>query len=190
MEQALNFLHLINDVVLRPDLASAIIIFIFAFANELIAVVPYAIILSGQLFFLTDALSLALLAKLLVFVALPVGLGSALGSLLMYFLTYFGGKPAVDKLQRYIRFSWEDVEKVNSRFTGVWYDEVIFLMLRSVPFVPSFPLTLAAGFFRMRFLPYFVLTVVGFTIRMLITLLIIGVGINGLSEILFLLYNK
>lgn len=190
MEEALNFLYLLNDIVLQPSLSSAIIIFLFSFANELIAVIPYALILSGQLIFLSDSLSVALLAKLLVFVAVPVGLGSTFGTLLLYGVAYWGGKPAVGKLERYLKFSWADVEKVNSRFKGVWYDEIIFLVLRSIPVMPSFPLTLAAGFFRMRFLPYFVLTVVGLTIRMMITLFIIGFGASGVSELLLLLYNK
>ena len=190
MQEALNIIYLINDVVLKPDLWSALIIFIFSFVNELLGVLPYALILSGQLIFLTDNLSVALLAKLLVFVAVPVGIGSTLGTFLLYGIAYWGGKPAVGKLERYLRFSWTDVERVSSRFKGVWYDEIIFLILRSIPVVPSFPLTLAAGFFRMRFLPYFVLTVVGLTIRMMLTLLIIGFGASGVSELLLLLYNK
>lgn len=190
MQQALDLLYLINDVVLRPDLASAVIIFIFAFVNELIAVIPYALILSGQLIFLTDTPTLGLLAKLLVFVAVPVGLGSTLGSLLLYGIAYFGGRPAVSKLERYLKFTWEDVERVNTRFKGMWYDEVVFLVIRSIPIMPSFPLTIAAGFFRMGFLPYIVLTVVGFTVRMMLTLIIIGVGAGGVSELLLLLYNK
>lgn len=190
MEEALNFLYLINDIVLRPDLASAVIIFFFALINELIGVIPYALILSGQLIFITDTLSVGMLAKLLVFVALPVGLGSTLGSLLLYYISYFGGKAAVLKYQRFLRFTWEDVEKISGRFSGAWYDEVIFLLIRSIPVVPSFPLTIVAGFFRMHFLPYFVLTVVGFTIRMMITLIVVGVGIGGLSELMLMLYNK
>ncbi|MCR4279359.1 MAG: VTT domain-containing protein [Candidatus Zambryskibacteria bacterium] len=190
MEEVLNLLYLINDVVLRPDLASAFIIFIFSFVNELLAVIPYALILSGQLIFLTDSLSWALLAKLLVFVAVPVGIGSTFGTLLLYSLAYFGGKPSVSRFRGYLRFSWEDVERVNSRFKGMWYDELIFLIIRSMPVIPSFPLTIAAGFFRMRFLPYLVLTFVGLTIRMMLTLLIIGIGVGSLSELMLLLYNK
>lgn len=190
MHQALDLLYLINDIVLRPDLTSAFIILIFSFVNELIAVIPYALILSGQLIFLTETPSLALLAKLLVFVAVPVGIGSTLGTLFLYTVAYFGGKPAVSKLERYIKFTWEDVERVNTRFKGMWYDEVVFLVIRSIPVVPSFPLTIAAGFFRMGFLPYIVLTAVGLTIRMMLTLFIIGMGAGGVSELLLMLYNR
>lgn len=190
MEQALDYLHLINDIVLEPNFASATVIFFFSLFNEIISVVPYALILSGQLIFLNDSLSISLLARLLVFVALPVGLGSTFGTLLLYAIVYFGGKPAVERYQKYLRFKWEDVEKVSGRFKGVWYDEIVFLVLRCIPVIPSFPVTAAAGFFRMRFAPYLVLTVVGLTIRMMLTLIIVGIGVDGLSEFLLFLYNS
>ena len=190
MQEALDVLKVINDVVLEPNLSSALVILLFAFANELIVVVPYALILSGQLLFLNDGLTLALLAKLLVFVAVPVGLGSALGTIPSYLLAYFGGKPVVKKYHKYLHFSWDNIEKINTRFKGVWYDEIIFLFFRIVPVIPSLPFSLVAGFFRMRFWPYFILTAVGLTVRMLLTLLIIGVGVGSLSDLLILIYNK
>ncbi|OHA91911.1 MAG: hypothetical protein A3J09_00155 [Candidatus Zambryskibacteria bacterium RIFCSPLOWO2_02_FULL_51_21] len=190
MQEALDILKAINSVVLEPNLTSAVVILIFAFANELLVVVPYALILSGQLLFLNEAVTPALLAKLLVFVAVPVGLGSTLGTMAFYGLAYFGGKPAVNKYHKYLHFSWNDVEKVSTRFKGVWYDEIIFLLLRVVPVLPSMPLSLVAGFFRMRFWPYFVLTAVGLIVRMLLTLLLVGVGVGGLSGLMLLIYNN
>ena len=71
MQEALDILRLINDVVVRPDLSSAVIIFFVALANELLMVVPYALILAGQLIFINGSLTMALMAKLLVFVAVP-----------------------------------------------------------------------------------------------------------------------
>lgn len=190
MQELVSYLHLINNVVLQPDFNSAVIIFLFSFVNELVGVFPYALVLAGQLIFLNDSLTLGLLAKILVFVSVPVGLGSTFGTFLIYGISYYGGKPAVRKLQRYVKFSWNDIENVSARFKGVWYDEIIFFILRCIPVIPSFPLTIVAGFFRMRFVPYFVLTAVGLTIRMMLTLIIIGVGIGGLSELLLLLYNN
>src|SRR3989338_2537914 len=151
MELSVNFVQVVQDVVLRPDWSGAIIIFLLSFANELIAVLPYSVILSGQLLFLDSSLSLALVAKLFVFVAIPVGVGSVIGTLPVYAVAYFGGKPAIEKFHKYLHFSWQDVERVSVRFKGRWYDEVIFFLLRTVPVIPSFPVTIAAGIFRMRF---------------------------------------
>ncbi len=189
MEQSLNFIEILQSVVLEPDLGSAIVLFFLSFLNELIAIIPYAVMLSGQLFFLEDPLSMALLIKLFVYVALPVGLGSAIGALPVYVLAYFGGKPAIDKWEKYLRFSWSDVERINSRFKGAWYDEAIFLFLRSIPLLPSLPINVAAGVFRMRFWPYFVLTTVGFTLRMMLMLMVVVLSMKSLSSWLFFLYN-
>lgn len=178
MNYSLDILKVIQEVIIDPNFGSAIPLFFISFLNELIALFPYAVVLAGQLLFLDDSLSVSLLARLLVFVAVPVGLGSALGVVPVYVLTYFGGKPVINKFQRYLRFSWGDVEKVQKRFKGEWYDEVLFLLLRTIPILPSLPISIAAGVLRMRFMPYIVLTTVGFIIRMMLTLLVIGMGMS------------
>lgn len=184
-----DFAKLVQDVVLDPQIASALPLALISFLNELLALFPYVVLLAGQLFFLHDSLDAGMLAKLLVFVAVPVGVGGALGVLPMYYLAYYGGKPVISRYHKFLRFKWEDVERVSNYFGGRWYDEVIFLLLRTVPVLPSFPVTIAAGVLRMRFMPYFVLTVVGFIIRMMLTLLIVGVGVESLSQIVSLLYT-
>lgn len=189
MEFSFDFVSLVQGVVLDPKAASAIPLALISFINELIAVFPYVVVLAGQLFFLQDSLSIAMLAKLLVFVAVPVGVGGALGVLPLYYLAYYGGKPAIDKFHRHLKFKWEDVERANGYFQGRWYDEVIFLVLRAVPVLPAFPLTILAGVLRMRIMPYLVLTMVGFIIRMMLTLLIVGVGVESLSQVVSLLYT-
>jgi len=190
MEYTLNFVHLVQSVVLDPGVGGVLPLLLFSFVNELIAVLPYAVLLAGQLFFLQDSLTIAMLTKLLVFVAVPVGVGGSLGILPIYLLSYFGGKPMINKFKRYLHFSWEDVEKVNIYFQGKWSDEIIFFLLRTIPVFPSFPLSIAAGIFRMRFLPFFVLSTVAFIIRIMLTLLIVGVGVEGISEVAVLIYNQ
>ena len=183
MELSANFVQIVQDAVLDPSSNSAIALFVSSFLNELVAIFPFAVVLAGQLFFLKDPFSIALIAKLLVFVAIPVGIGSSLGVLPVYVITYFGGKPAINKLQKYLRFSWQDVEKVNLRFRGQWYDEILFLLLRTIPVMPSLPLSIAAGVMRMKFLRYFFLSVLGLVIRMILTLLVVGIGMEGLSQL-------
>lgn len=184
-----DFVQTVQNVVLEPTLGAALPLILISFFNELVAFFPYVVLLAGQLFFLHDSLTIAMLAKLLVFVAVPVGIGGTLGVLPLYWVTYYGGKPTINKFQKLLRFKWEDVEKVNHYFRGRWYDEVIFLILRMVPVLPAFPLTIAAGIFRMRLVPYLVLTTVGLIVRMMITLLIVGVGVESLSQVVELLYT-
>lgn len=181
MELSYSFIQVIQDAVLRPDWGSALALFFLSIANELAAVLPYFAILSGQLVFLQASLSDAMLIKLLIFIAIPVGVGSAAGSLLIYGLAYFGGRPAIDKLQKYFRFSGKDIEKVESKFRGGWYDEVLFLILRSIPFLPSLPVSAVAGILQMPPTPYFALSAVGFTARIMIMFMLVGFGIGTLA---------
>jgi len=108
-----------------------------------------------------------LIIKILFFVAVPYALGTAVGSLLLYILAYLGGKPAIEKFGKYIKVSWKDVERVEKRFEGNWYDELIFLALRAAPFIPTPPLNIAAGLLRMNVFSYFILTTVGMIIRLM-----------------------
>lgn len=186
MPTALHFAGMVKDTIIDPSIGSFWPLFFFAFLNDLVGLFPFAIFLAGQLVFYGGTYDLALWMKLMVFVAVPVGLGSALGSIPLYLLSYFGGKPLIIKYERFFkkvfRFNWQDVEKVNTYFKGVWYDELIFLVLRCTPVLPSIPLDLAGGTLRMRFAPFFVLTVVGSIVRMMITLLAVGLSLHGLSQ--------
>ena len=183
MLESFNLVQMVQGVVLYPGLASFFPLALFSFINEILAFFPYALVLAGQLLFLRGPFDIALTAKLLVYVGVPVGLGGSLGALPLYALAYFGGKPTINKFKKYLRFSWDDVERINQRFKGEWYDEAVFLLLRSIPLVPAFPVSIAGGILRMRFLPFFVLTTVGFIIKVMITLLIVGMGVHGLSQL-------
>lgn len=183
MISTFHFVELVKTTVIDPAPASFLPLFIFSFLNDLIGIFPFALVLAGQLVFYKGAFTLALWMKLMVFVALPVGLGSALGSVPLYLLAYYGGKPLIKKWRKVFRFSWEDVEKVSQYFKGVWYDEVVFLGLRCAPILPSIPVDIASGILRMRFTPFFVLTVVGSIIRMMVTLLAVGMSLHGLSQL-------
>lgn len=182
MDHTTALIQAVHDVIVNPTPASFWPLFTLSFINDLFGVFPFALVLAGQLAFLENSFTLALAAKLLVFVALPVGLGSALGSMPLYIAAYFGGKPLITKFHRFLRFSWQDVEKVKDYFRGTWYDEIIFFLLRCVPILPSVPLDVYGGIIRMPLMPFFVLTAVGSIVRMMLTLLVVGMSLNGLAQ--------
>ena len=115
-----NFIEIARGIVLNPSIESVLALFATSLLNELFGIIPYTILLSGQMVFVGAPISLALFAKIFVYVALPVSVGTALGSLLIYGIAYWGGKPAIEKFGKRIRLSWESVEKVQSYFRGSW----------------------------------------------------------------------
>ena len=181
MEFGQDLLQVIQDMVLRPDLSSAITIFLLSVVNEFISIFPYVIVIGGQLFFVHEPLSYGLFAKLLVYVSIPVGLGATIGTMPAYIVGYFGGKPAINKFGRYVRLSWSKIERFESKFTGSWYDEILFLVFRIIP-LPAVPISALVGVLRMSPLTFTLLTLLGFVIRMMVLFAFAGFGVIALVE--------
>ncbi len=181
MELSPDFFQVVQDIVLKPDLTSAFILLWFSLLNELVAVLPYVVLVSGQLLFMEASSFPAITSKLFFFIAVPAGVGGAVGSFLTYGLAYFGGKLTIEKFKKYLRFSWDDIERINRRFKGAWYDELIFLALRSVPVLPSLPINIVAGVLRIPPLRYFLFTTLGFTVRMMIMFAFMWFGAETLA---------
>ena len=182
MEQTFDLVQVVQNVVLYPSVISILTLIVTSLVNEMFVIFPYVVVLSGQVLFLENPLSIPMLARLLVFIALPVGIGPALGSLPAYGLAYFGGKPVIEKFGRHFQVSWGDVEKMELRFKGSWYDEILFLALRCIPLLPYLPISVAAGILRMRLAPFFVLTVTGAIIRMMIMFALVGFGVEAMAD--------
>lgn len=182
MERIFDFTEAINNIVIEPSVWSAFILLIAALINDLFAILPINVILSGQLLFLKEPPTPELFISLFTYVALPVSVGGTVGSLLTYTLAYFGGKPAIQKLGIYLNLSWERVEKIEEKFKGAWYDEVVFLSLRAIPFLPSLPINIAAGVIRMNPTSYVALTFIGTIIKTMVTFLLVALGIVALAQ--------
>ena len=176
----IDAVQVIQDTVLDPSIGSAFALLVFAVLTELVGVVPSLIVLSGQLAFLEGTLTIAIIAKLFFFVAVPIGIGTTLGSSIIFTIAYYGGRPAIEKFGKYIRLKWKHVEKIESRFEGTYYDEILFFALRAMPFVPTMPVTAAAGIFRMRLAPYLILTVVGIMVRTMLLFTVVGLGVQSI----------
>lgn len=176
----INFVEILQGSVIDPSLVSAFWVFLVFVFGEFVAVLPTAVVLTTQAVFIDGEITLRLMTELTLYVAVPVGLGTTVGSLFQYGVAYAGGKPAIDRFHRYLRFSWKDIEKIESYFKDKWYDEIIFLLLRSAPFLPSLPINIASGIVRMRLVPYLILTAVGTTVRAVLMLGVILLGVRGL----------
>lgn len=177
----IDIVQIIQNMIFHPSVSSVFALLISSLVNELVSG-PYVVILSSQLIFAGEPLTTALFTKLFLFTAIPVALGSTIGSLAVYGLAYFGGKPAIEKFGKYFRVSWKDIEKVESKFKSIYYDELIFLVLRSIPILPSFPVSAVVGILRMSPAPYFFLTMIGFTMRIVIMFALVGLGIVALAH--------
>src|SRR3984885_1996434 len=94
----------------------------------------------------------------LVVVILVATLAEVLGSLAGYLIGYFGGRPLVDRLGRYVLLTHKDLDRAES-----WFDrrgEPFVLFGRFIPLIRSF-VSFAAGLGEMALAKFTIFTVIG-----------------------------
>ena len=125
-------------------------VFVGVIIESVIVPIPSPLIIMGAGFVLIDpALSfLQALAPISLQIVLPGSIASTLGAYIGYGIGYFGGKPMVDRWQRFLGFSWEDVEAMERRFQSGQVNTSIFL-LRALPIFPLSVISAAAGLLRL-----------------------------------------
>jgi len=94
----------------------------------------------------------------LVLVILVALAGEVIGSSAGYAIGYFGGRPLVDRVGKYVLLTHKDLDRAERWFDG--RGESVVLIGRLIPLVRSF-ISLAAGLAEMTMGKYAVLTVLG-----------------------------
>jgi membrane protein DedA with SNARE-associated domain len=100
------------------------------------------ILISSELSFLEASVPIALQ------IVLPGAIASTLGAYIGYAIGYYGGKPLVDQWERFLGFSWRDVEALERRFQSGQVKNTIFF-LRALPIFPLSVISAAAGLLRL-----------------------------------------
>ncbi|MBU2572892.1 MAG: VTT domain-containing protein [Elusimicrobia bacterium] len=82
------------------------------------------------------------------FIVLPGTLASTLGAFIGYGIGYWGGKPVIDRIEKFLGFGWKDIEAMERRWTGRKIGLSIFF-LRAMPIIPLSLISAAAGVIRL-----------------------------------------
>jgi membrane protein DedA with SNARE-associated domain len=93
---------------------------------------------------------------------LATSIGSIIGSLLSYLMGYYGGKPLVLKVGKYLLLNQHDLEKTEAFFHRKQGITTVFIS-RFIPVVRHF-ISIPAGMGKMPLLPFLAVTLVGATI--------------------------
>ena len=125
-------------------------VFIGVIIESVIVPIPSPLIIMGAGFVLiSPELSFFhALLPILLQIVLPGAIASTLGAYIGYAIGYFGGKPMVDRWQRFLGFSWKDVETLERRFQSGQVNTLIFF-LRALPIFPLSVISAAAGLLRL-----------------------------------------
>jgi membrane protein DedA with SNARE-associated domain len=138
-------------------------VFLASIIEEVIAPIPSSVVVIGSSYFLMKdpTISIISVEKLFFLIALPASIGVTIGSLFAYFITYYAGKPFIDKWGKYLGLSWDEIEIAEERFANTYKDELLLFFLRFIPITPSVVVNAFCGFIRYDIKKYILITFFG-----------------------------
>lgn len=180
MESITSFLESLAHQLPLPAFA-----FVGSIIDEVIAIVPspFVPLTVGSLVF-----SQGKPFGFLFLVALTGTIGKTLATLLTYWVA--------DKLEDYLTTSRlgkilgvdkKEIEKYGRYLNGTKRDELIMVVLRTLPFVPTLPVSVIAGLIKLDIVSYTVTTFIGTYLRFMFYLIVAYEGVRkyqGLIETL------
>jgi membrane protein DedA with SNARE-associated domain len=125
-------------------------VFLGVIIESVIVPIPSPLIIMGAGFVLisADLTFFQALLPIVLQIVLPGAIASTLGAYIGYAIGYFGGKPMVDRWEKFLGFSWQDVEALERRFQSGQVNTLIFF-LRALPIFPLSVISAAAGLLRL-----------------------------------------
>jgi membrane protein DedA with SNARE-associated domain len=139
-------------------------VFIGGIIEEIVVPIPSPLVSMAGGAFLVEKGEVAIIS-LIKKVVLPFSLGATLGSSFVYLLAFFGGRFLIDRVQRYLGFDWQMVEKTRKRFIKGYRDELAIFLLRAVPVVPVSLISGVCGAVRLDWKEFSLFTFFGLLVR-------------------------
>jgi membrane protein DedA with SNARE-associated domain len=155
-------------------------VFVGAFVEELIAPIPSPIVmtLAGSL-----AQSQGRAPVYLLWLAVIGAVGKTLGSYLLYIIVDKGGDWFLDKFGRFVGVSAEEIEQIGRHLNKGWKDDVVLIILRALPIMPTAPVSIVCGLINLDLVTYLRSTLIGTFIRNIIYLYIGYTTLGALESI-------
>lgn len=138
-------------------------LFFLGFLEEILFFIPSAFVFVALGFLMIDpqATALTAFAMALGQISLLTSLGVTLGAFCMYGLTYWGGKPLIDRYGKYARVSWGDLERIGRWFKRGYADEALLVFFRAIPLFPITIVSIFCGLIRIPIREFLWTTFVG-----------------------------
>lgn len=175
-------------------------IFLAGILEQIIVPIPSPLVpMSGGFFLITKELSfLVAFKKTILYVAVPFALGSTLGATAIFLIAFKGGIFLINKLEKFLDFNWEDVERMKKKFfKGSPTDEILIFLFMAIPVVPSVLVSAVCGAIRLPLGEFYLFTFLGLAVRGIIlgllgwwvgeTYFMLASGINRAENIVFIL---
>ena len=168
--------HIISLIkTLATTIPLDVFAFIGSFLEEIIAPIPSPLVMTtaGTLAHTQNHTLLYLF-----WLALAASLGKTIASWLYYVLADKSEDLVLTRFGKYVGVSHKEVENIGKHFNGTWKDDVILLVLRSLPIMPTSLVSVVCGFIKLNMRTYLQSTFIGYFIRSFIFLYI---GYTGMT---------
>jgi membrane protein DedA with SNARE-associated domain len=114
----------------------------------------------------------------ILWLAMFSAIGKSLGATIIYFIAAKTQTALITRFGKYLKITEKDIESFSKRFGKGWRDDVTLFVLRSIPLVPSFTVSIGSGILRLNFKTYILATFFGTIIR---DGILISIGYAGLD---------
>jgi membrane protein DedA with SNARE-associated domain len=116
----------------------------------------------------------------ILFLAIVGAIGKTAASWIIYVISEKGEDVIFEKYGKYLGVSHQQVENVGQLFSKGWWDEIVIFVLRAIPVVPSFLVSVIAGVIKLDLRSFLVATFLGTIVR---NILYLAVGMYGLQTL-------
>lgn len=161
----MNFNNVIFEYIRQHGVGSVIV---GGLIEQVIVPIPSPLIpmAAGFLLIPAGSFSLKIIWDIFLKAALPFAIGSTIGSTMVYLVSWYGGKWAIDKFHKWFGFDWEDVESLHEKyFNGKSTDESLIFIFRAIPMIPSVLISGVCGAVRIKPWSFYPFTFLGLLVR-------------------------
>ncbi len=142
-------------------------VFFASIAEELISPIPSSVVqmFSGVILFSGVDFSWQSIGWFLLSVSIPAAVGVTIGSLPYVWLSRKYGIAVIDRWGKWAGVTMDDIRSLESKFKKTAWDDVVFVLLRAFPVIPSIALAIYGGIIEMSWWRYILLSCIGVFIR-------------------------
>lgn len=174
-----------NMIAWLENLATLVPIEIFAlvgsFIEELVAPIPSPIIMTmaGSIAQAQDKVLVYLLVIAMISSVAKTGAGW-----LLYFVADVAEDVFMTRFGKFFGVSHKEVERIGAYISGGWKDSLVLFLLRSIPVMPSSPISVTCGAIKINLRTFLIATFFGSIIRSFFFLYLGFTGLQASRELM------
>jgi membrane protein DedA with SNARE-associated domain len=157
LNSLLNWLHSLATS-LNPDF----FVVVGAFLEEIIAPIPSPFVMT-TIAVIAQAQNFSF--SYLVWLVILASAAKTLSGLLIYVIVDRAEDVIVGKYGKYFGVNHKSLEKIGSMLNHSWWDDVLLLISRAIPIIPTSLVTVAAGVIKYNVVSFITMTFLGTIVR-------------------------